>query len=58
MVRIPASSENGLDHNSWADAFQITCASTKLFVKKRGVLEPKLLHEIAEVILLCVGYEP
>lgn len=57
MVHLPASKENGLDHDSWADAFQITCASTQLFVDKRGDLETELLSKIAEAILLSIGHE-
>lgn len=57
MIHLPFSKENGLAHDSYADAFQISCASTELFVEKRGDLEKELLGKIVDAILLSIGYE-
>ena len=54
MVRILATDKNGLDHDSWADAFQITSASEKRFTDKLGTLEESSMSEIVGAILFCV----
>ncbi len=58
MEHVIATAENGLNHDSWADAFQITCTSTKLFDRKLGNLATDKLNKIAEAILLCIGHVP
>lgn len=58
MVSIPATSSNRLDHDSYADAFQVKSVSIDRFVDKRGVLTSQQLDEIAAAVVLCVGYTP
>ncbi len=54
MVRVLATDENGLSHNSWADAFQVTSTSIVRFDRKLGNLEETVLSGIVDAILLCV----
>jgi mRNA interferase MazF len=58
MIAIPVSTTNGLDHDSFADAFQVKSVSVNRFVSKRGILTRSQLDEIAAGIALCVGYAP
>ena len=55
MVPIPATTGNGLDHASFADAFQVKSVSMNRFVSKWGNLEEAELDEIAAVIAHSVG---
>lgn len=54
MVRILASDTNRLNHDSWADAFQVTSTSIVRFIRKLGRLEEVLLSEIVNAIRICV----
>jgi mRNA interferase MazF len=58
MIPIQANSTNGLDHDCFADAFQIKSVSEQRFLSQRGHLSPTELHEIAAVIAYVVGYVP
>jgi mRNA interferase MazF len=58
MVKIPASTGNGLYKDSAATAIQVKSVSQNRFVEKRGQLTPLQLDEIAAAIALCVGYSP
>lgn len=58
MVAIPATTANGLGHDSFADAFQIKSISVNRFVDKRGLLTSIQLDEISAAIVLCIGYKP
>lgn len=58
MVRLPASSANGLDHGSWADAFQVKSISTERFMFRRGKLSGQQINSIVDAILFCIGHEP
>jgi mRNA interferase MazF len=58
MVPIPASSINGLDHDSFADAFQVKSVSVNRFVSKLGVVTRPQIDEIAAAVVLCIGYSP
>ncbi len=55
FVRLSPSSANGLSKESGADAFQVKSVSEKRFVKKRGVLKPDQVDDIAAAIAICVG---
>lgn len=57
MVHIAASNINKLNHDSWADAFQVTSTSTKRFIRRLGKLEENLLDEIVNAIRICVESE-
>lgn len=57
MVEIVADSDNGLRHDSFADAFQFKSVSVDRFLSQLGVIRSQdLLHEIASAIALCIGY--
>lgn len=58
MVYLEADHSNGLDHNSWADAFQVKSISTRRFVHFRGRLSGRQVNRIVEAILFCIGYDP
>lgn len=56
MVGIRANATNGLDHDSFADTFQLKSVSTDRFVRKRGeVTSDDLLQEVLSAIALCIG---
>jgi mRNA interferase MazF len=52
MVEIPDDTTNGLDHDSFADTFQVKSVSVDRFVKSRGVLTASQLDEITAAIIL------
>lgn len=57
LVKIGPTPENGLDHESAADALQARCASTIRFTKKLGFLSADALEEIAAAIAAVVEYQ-
>lgn len=58
MVRIGASSANGLDKESAANAFQIKSVSEERFAHTIGTLSEDQVDEIAAAIALCIGFNP
>jgi hypothetical protein len=58
MMPIVADTRNGLDHDSFADAFQVKSVADQRFIKQRGVLTQQQLDELATIIAYCVGYRP
>ncbi len=57
MVGIRANSNNGLDHDSYADTFQLKSVSLDRFVGKRGdIVSLHVLKEVMAAIALCVGF--
>jgi len=56
-VRVSPTSENGLVKESSADTFQVRSISARRVVKKIGVLDPALLEEINQGLLLSLGLE-
>lgn len=57
MVEIIADSDNGLSHDSFADAFQFKSVSVDRFLSRVGEIKSQdFLHEIASAIALCIGY--
>jgi len=58
MMPIAASGRTGLDHNSFADAFQVKSVSSERFIRQRGVVSQPELDELATIIAYCVGYKP
>jgi mRNA interferase MazF len=55
MVFIEVDSQNGLEHTSAADAFQIRSVAQQRFVRKMGVLQSEQLNQILEAIQLVIG---
>jgi mRNA interferase MazF len=55
FVHIPASSKNGLDKESGADAFQVKSVSDKRFAQFIGVVTSDELDAIASAVALVVG---
>lgn len=55
MIPVSPSSTNGLTKESWANAFQILCASSDRFLKRLGVLQSDKLEDIANAVTLCLG---
>jgi mRNA interferase MazF len=58
MLPIIKDTRNGLDQDSFADAFQVKSIAAERFVKQRGVLGQRELDELATIIAYCVGYKP
>ena len=59
MVGVLANTSNGLDHDSFADTFQLKSVSVDRFADKRGkVTSQALLKEILAAIAICIGYNP
>jgi len=50
MVRIEASSTNGLSKTSAADAFQVRSVSHQRFVKRIGQLQPSDVEQIGKAL--------
>lgn len=58
MLPIAANPRSGLDHDSFADAFQVKSVAIERFIKQRGALSQQELDELATIIAYCVGYKP
>lgn len=58
IVQIAANRENGLSHDSYADAFQVKSISLDRFVRRRGRVAATDLDALAAAVALCVGYFP
>lgn len=58
MLPITATGQNGLDHDSFADGFQVKSVAIKRFIRQRGVLPQAELDELATIVAYCVGYKP
>lgn len=56
FVPLPAASENGLDADSGADAFQVKSVDLGRFRRCLGSVTIEELDEIAAGIALCVGW--
>lgn len=56
MVKIVADGNNGLDHDSAADALQLRCVSYERFVTKLGVIQASDLDEIATAIAIVIEF--
>ena len=56
MVKIPASSLNGLEGDSGADTFQVKSVSTSRFGQKLGVATRDELRLLTDTVALCIGY--
>jgi mRNA interferase MazF len=57
MVKIVADSNNGLDHDSAADALQLRCVSYERFVTKLGEIQISVLDEIATAIAIVIEFQ-
>lgn len=55
MVHVSPSATNGLTKDSWANAFQLLCASSDRFSKRLGVLNPDELQNIVSAVSLCIS---
>ena len=58
MIPVSPSSINGLSQDSWANAFQVLCASSERFEEKLGEVKPGQLEDIANAVILCIGLGP
>lgn len=58
MMPITANSQNGLNHDSFADAFQVKSVALERLVSQRGTLSQQELDELALIIAYCIGYMP
>lgn len=56
FVHVPKTSQNGLDKDSGADAFQVKSLSLNRFQHRFGSLTVEQMNDIAAAIALCVGY--
>ncbi len=54
MVKIVADANNGLDHDSAADALQLRCVSYERFVVKLGAVPAPVLDEITAAIAIVI----
>jgi len=57
MVKIVADDNNGLDHDSAADALQLRCVSYERFVTKLGVIQASVIDEIATAIAIVIEFQ-
>lgn len=57
MVKIVADTDNGLDHDSAADALQLRCVSYERFSTKLGVVPAPILDEITAAIAIVVEFQ-
>ncbi len=57
MVKIPPTSENGLDRDSAGNILQVRSLSTERFVKRLGQIEPDAMIEILAGLVIYVDYE-
>lgn len=57
MVKIMADDNNGLDHDSAADALQLRCVSYERFKNKLGVIQASVLDEIATAIAIVIEFQ-
>lgn len=57
MVKIEHDDNNGLDHDSAADALQLRCVSYERFASKLGVIQAPVLDEIAAAIAIVVEFQ-
>jgi mRNA interferase MazF len=58
MLPLKATARTGLDHDSFADAFQVKSVSVARFIKQRGTLSQAEIDELAAIIAFCVGFIP
>jgi mRNA interferase MazF len=56
MVKIEATSGNGLDRDSAGNTLQVRSISTERFVKCIGQTSSKVLAEILAGLIICVDY--
>ncbi len=57
MVKIPPTSENGLDRDSAGNVLQVRSVSTERFVRQIGRIENEPLKELLAGLVICVEYE-
>lgn len=57
MVRIVADANNGLYHDSAADALQLRCVSYERFITKLGMIQASVLDEIATAIAIVIEFQ-
>lgn len=57
IVRIVADTNNGLDHDSAADALQLRCVSYERFITKLGMIQASVLDEIATAIAIVIEFQ-
>jgi len=58
MVKIPPTSENGLDRDSAGNVLQVRSVSTERFVRQVGRIENEPLKELLAGLVICVEYDP
>jgi len=58
LVRVSPSSENGLDKESAADAFQVRSVAQQRFVRLLGRLTDSQMTEIARALASVLAIEP
>ncbi len=56
MVKIQATSENGLDQDSAGNVLQVRSLSTTRFRKRLGVISSDILNELLAGLIVCVDY--
>ncbi len=55
MVKLPASSKNGLSNDSAANAYQVRALSEKRFIGRLGSVTDDELEEIVIAVAICIG---
>jgi len=58
MMPIAANTRTGLNHESFADAFQVKSVAVERFMNPRGTLTQQELDELTTIIAYCIGYKP
>lgn len=57
MIKLPASTENGLSKDSAANAHQVRALSEQRFLRKLGSVTDDQLEEIAIAVAICIGFQ-
>lgn len=57
MMPVAANAATGLDHESFADAFQVKSVAVERFIRQRGVLSQREMDELAEIVAYCIGHK-
>lgn len=57
MVRMGATSDNGLERDSAGNVLQVRSLSTERFVRKLGQASNEILQELLSGLVICVDYE-
>ena len=56
MIKIPKTSSNGLDKDSFGNVLQVRSLAVERFIRKRGEIEERILKELLAGLIITVDY--